>query len=169
MLWAMWRGEGHALLALDNDHATAVCGKEAEQFIDFTPQDTEEGVVVEARPFGPDTCRVCHQTVKGWQHNPSLTPEGLFDQVKTPEERRVMGAEARRKAIEGKSEPEGAQVPPRTRARQEDTSRVAGDDLEFPDEPGAGAVSMAGALVVTPTRKRRPAASVVAVDEDIDT
>ena len=82
-----------------------------------------------------------------------------------------MGAEARRRSIAGLPAADGAQVPPRPAPVKESTTEALGDDLEFPDEPARGPAVAEGALVVVPeakSRRRKPAASVVADDDGID-
>lgn len=167
MRWAMVAGAGHAEIGSQDNTVLMACGEAFDGGIEFGNEDEQDAAVVTERPFGPDTCKACHAVVKGWVADPSKMPDGLFEAPVTPEQRRVMGAEARRAAVLGKSQPEGAEAPPRRPAVVPVAPEGIGDDLEFPDEPSSVPVVAAGALVVKPSR-RRPAKSVVADEIEID-
>ena len=151
MFWARINGTGHAAVEDDGKDPAAVvtaCGllEPVER------ADMEEATVPQARPFGGDTCHVCHQIAKGWAAGIVDPPAGLF----TPPEiatGRVMTAEQRRERVQGRAgtstAPARSASPRGSRGLPEDV-----DDVSYPPEAGPPIVD--GALVVTP-EKVKPA------------
>lgn len=164
MKWIRVDAIAHAAISIDDDEFTGACSgrfalppdDETTEVNDFTP-----------RPYGVDTCPVCHGIVKGWHAEPETAPVGLMHVTAAAARPSVMTAAERTAVVLGLERADGPQVPPRARTGRGDTSGEPGDDLEWPDEPVINAPVVAGALVVPVTKSRsRRAKADVEIDSD---
>lgn len=179
MMWVREHGQGHMVVSVPDVEAEFACSRESDPAID--EPEIAEVDNLQARPFGVDTCKWCHQIVKGWMADPSKIPAVLHASnghaVTPPQETRRLTAAERAAAIHGATPaPDNA---PDTAPAAPALSSVKGgrgvepgsdEDMGWPDEEEAGGTAtVEGALVVVPEAKPRRASRKKADDIDIDT
>lgn len=173
MKWVRFEGTAHAEVEVDlkNEETYIFTGACSGHFLVIWHDDAEIVEVKDftARPFGVDTCVICHGIVKGWHAKPETAPAGLVVEDASGVRPIAMAAANRRAAIEGTGTvvpaANGAQVPVAVRAGRGSTVVEPGDDLEWPDEPVTAPI-VAGALVVPVKPKSRRAKVDIEIDSD---
>lgn len=137
MKWFRADGEGHVAVAKNEGALVGACGVTAtiDQFL-----ETEEPAVITERPFGADSCKTCHFTVKGWTANPKSVPDGVTLPGRGAMVSRAMTKEKRDAAVHGDTQP----VPMR---REPPLAPLPPE--EFPGDIGSGS-SVGGAMFVPP-------------------
>lgn len=165
MRWVNIGGYAHAIVR-DVDDQTVETADELtfRVGVDFTPEDVQQAREPHERPFGPDTCRACHQIVKRWTLNPTMMPPGLFVDKPTLEPRRAMTAEARRASVEGRAATSTAPAPSGQPRSREGYPENPDEGMDWPDEPAA-VVSSSGAIVVKPSGRKKGATSNSQADD----
>jgi hypothetical protein len=176
MRWVSNGGYGHAVIETTDDGYKAACGRT----IALEAEGVETGNLQE-RPYGPDTCKGCHQTVKTYALGTAPVPEGLFAVPEPNSPKARMTAAEREASIRGETTPApdnagdaGTDAPEAAPVRRAPEPEPGSDeDLGF--EPSGTTGSMAtsgGAVVVVPDkekgRRRRgtPARGIVKDSDD---